>query len=117
MNSKLIEELTDQMEKDRGWVDEDAYYKMNLLIEEVGELAREVRRRETGRLRPDEDDTVDNRDDLELEVGDVLFSLISVSNHYKISLDRAFLAKLNDLKRRYNSSIPIPGYEEINSNK
>lgn len=112
MKTRLLEELTDEMEQDRGWINETAYYKMNLLIEEVGELAREVRRKETGRLRPDEDDTLDNGDELELEIGDVLFSLISVSNHYNISLDKAFLAKLNDLKSRFNSNLSIPVYED-----
>jgi NTP pyrophosphatase (non-canonical NTP hydrolase) len=65
---------------------------MMLLTEEVGELAREVRRMENGRQRPDEVDP-DREVTLEHmaeEIGDILFPLIKIAAYYGIPLQKAF---------------------------
>ncbi len=56
------------------------------LVEEVGELARELNHRHgPKRKRTDEPDQ-----DLALEMGDVLFVLIALANEQKIDLTAAF---------------------------
>jgi NTP pyrophosphatase (non-canonical NTP hydrolase) len=56
------------------------------LVEEVGELAREVNHRYGSKpKRPDEGDA-----DLALELGDVLFVLIALANEQGIDLQDAF---------------------------
>jgi NTP pyrophosphatase (non-canonical NTP hydrolase) len=56
------------------------------LVEEVGELAREVNHRYGPKpKRPDEDDA-----ELALELGDVLFVLIALANEQGIDLQDAF---------------------------
>ena len=56
------------------------------LVEEVGELARELNHRYGHKTRkPDEPDQ-----DLALEIGDVLFVLVALANEQRIDLTRAF---------------------------
>jgi NTP pyrophosphatase (non-canonical NTP hydrolase) len=56
------------------------------LVEEVGELAREMNHRFGHKpKRPDEPEQ-----DLSLELADVLFVLIAIANSQKIDLDEAF---------------------------
>lgn len=56
------------------------------LVEEVGELARELNHRQGHkRKRPDEAEA-----DLALELADILFVLIAIANEQKIDLDAAF---------------------------
>jgi NTP pyrophosphatase (non-canonical NTP hydrolase) len=58
------------------------------LVEEVGELARELNHRYGAKPRkPDEPDQ-----DLALEMGDVLFVLVALANEQGIDLSEAFLA-------------------------
>jgi NTP pyrophosphatase (non-canonical NTP hydrolase) len=54
------------------------------LAEEVGELAREINDREGHKKKH-----TPNQDDLTLELGDTLFSLICIANHYHIDLSKA----------------------------
>lgn len=56
------------------------------LVEEVGELARELNHRYGHKTRkPDEPEQ-----DLALEIGDVLFVLVALANEQRIDLTRAF---------------------------
>jgi NTP pyrophosphatase (non-canonical NTP hydrolase) len=56
------------------------------LVEEVGELAREINHRHGSKpKRPDEDDA-----EIALELGDVLFVLIALANEQGIDLEDAF---------------------------
>lgn len=98
---KQVEETSYELEERLGWLDQDPYYAMNLFVEEVGEMAKEIRKIETGRLRPDEPVKVTSKEDLILEMGDVLFSLTKFSNYYKIPLKDAFLAKMAEMQERY----------------
>ena len=66
------------------------------LVEEVGELAREINHRfGTKPKRPEESDS-----ELELELGDVLFVLITLANSQGIDLDRAFERVLSKYEER-----------------
>ena len=66
------------------------------LVEEVGELAREINHRfGTKPKRPEESDS-----ELELELGDVLFVLITLANSQGIDLGRAFERVLSKYEER-----------------
>ena len=56
------------------------------LIEEVGELAREVNHRFGSKLKRDDEDARE----LELEIADVLFVLLCLANERGIDLNAAF---------------------------
>ena len=73
------------------------------LMEEIGEMSREVRRLEDGRERPDE--TEDNREEirnhLAEEIGDILFPLVKIAHHYNITLEEAFQRHEEKMYERY----------------
>lgn len=60
------------------------------LVEETGELARELNDREGFKKKREEDDT-----NLGLELADLLFSLTCIANYYHIDLEAAFKDVLN----------------------
>ena len=65
------------------------------LVEEVGELAREINYREKiKKKKPSEPEG-----DLGLEIADILFSLICLANHYKIDLE----SKFREVMEKYSS--------------
>lgn len=73
------------------------------LMEEIGEMSREVRRLEDGRERPDE--TEENREEivshLAEEIGDILFPLVKIAHHYSITLEDAFRKHEEKMAERY----------------
>jgi NTP pyrophosphatase (non-canonical NTP hydrolase) len=77
---------------------------LGLLTEEVGELAREVRRMENGRQRPDEEEPNpdDIREHMAEEIGDILFPLIKIAAYYNITLEKAFKNHLDKMAKRYS---------------
>lgn len=56
------------------------------LMEEVGELAREINHREKFKKKKE----TEPKGDIGLEIADVLFSLICLANHYKVDLETKF---------------------------
>ena len=56
------------------------------LMEEVGELSREINHRFGSKPKRDDEEPAE----LELEIADILFVLISLANQQGIDLDRAF---------------------------
>ena len=75
-----------------GWISrfEEGYWPplaiLARLIEEVGELAREVNHRFGAKPKRDDEDPRE----LELEIADVLFVLLCLANERGIDLDAAF---------------------------
>jgi NTP pyrophosphatase (non-canonical NTP hydrolase) len=66
------------------------------LVEEVGELARELNHRHGHKpKKPEEPDQ-----DLALELADVLFVLLTLANEQKIDLESAFLKVLDKYEAR-----------------
>jgi NTP pyrophosphatase (non-canonical NTP hydrolase) len=59
------------------------------VVEETGELAREINHREGYKKKREPDST-----ELGLELADVFFSLVCIANYYHIDLDAAFKAVL-----------------------
>ena len=56
------------------------------LVEEVGELAREINAKEKIKKKKG----MESEGDIGLEMADILFSLICLANHYKIDLESKF---------------------------
>lgn len=56
------------------------------LVEEVGELAREINARERIKKKKE----TETEKDIGLEMADILFSLICLANHYRIDLESKF---------------------------
>ena len=82
----------------RNWYQYDVFIRSNFLIEEVGELAQAIRKREIGRDRPDElfQSDVENLEDIKEELGDVLDNIFILADKYGISMEEiAQLIKKN----------------------
>ncbi|MCP4762997.1 MAG: nucleotide pyrophosphohydrolase [archaeon] len=56
------------------------------VTEELGEVAREINHLEKIKIKKDSED----KTHLDVELGDILFSIICIANHYDINLDNAF---------------------------
>ncbi|MBS7649682.1 nucleotide pyrophosphohydrolase [Candidatus Bathyarchaeota archaeon] len=65
------------------------------LMEEVGELAREINAREKIKKKKD----MEPQKDIGLEIADILFSLICLANSYNINLE----VKLKEVIEKYTS--------------
>jgi NTP pyrophosphatase (non-canonical NTP hydrolase) len=85
-------EISEAQQRVDAWITrfEEGYWppmaNLARLVEEVGELARELNHQFGSKpKRPDEPDA-----ELELEIGDVLFVLITLANSQGIDLDKAF---------------------------
>ena len=78
---------------------EEGYWRplsmLAALIEEVGELAREINHREGFKKKRTHDNA-----DLGLELADTLYSLICIANYYHIDMDEAFKAVLEKYSER-----------------
>ena len=56
------------------------------LVEEIGELGREINNIQGYKKKKQMSDSA-----LELELGDIIFSLICLANYFKIDLEKAFI--------------------------
>ena len=65
------------------------------ITEEVGELAREINHREGYKKKRQPKGS-----DLELELADVLFSIICIANYYQVDLNKAFKAVMEKYTKR-----------------
>lgn len=65
------------------------------LMEEVGELAREINHREKIKKKKE----TEPKEDIGLELADVLFSLICLANHYGVDLEEKF----KEVMEKYSS--------------
>ncbi len=66
------------------------------LQEEMGELAETIKHLEG--FKPYKKIPEDN---LEKELGDSLFSLLCIANHYGVSIEDAFVKKVGEYKKRF----------------
>jgi NTP pyrophosphatase (non-canonical NTP hydrolase) len=89
--------------KERGWDKRPVEHKMLLLTEEVGEVAKALRKElQVGSPKPD------NTDHLAEELIDVLNYLADIANEYDIDLDQAFRNKWQKNATRSWESSPTP---------
>ena len=93
--------LKDAQEMIDGWINkfEEGYWPplsmLAAMVEEVGELSRIINALE-GYKKPKENENMQN---LEEEIGDVLFSLICIANYYKIDLSKSLISVI----KKYNA--------------
>ncbi len=80
----------------RGWDRDSALEKFLLLTEEVGELAKEIRK--ASGLYTERGKKI--KIELSLEMADVLNYLLDIANHYGIDLEKAFWEKERINKKR-----------------
>ncbi len=86
---KDLQHYLDEVCQERGWTKDGPSEKFVLFIEEVGELAKAMRK--TAGLYEEQ---AKQRDiSLEEEFADVLSYLLDLANTYQVDLERAFRAK------------------------
>jgi NTP pyrophosphatase (non-canonical NTP hydrolase) len=86
---KDLQHYLDEVCQERGWTKDSPSEKFVLFIEEVGELAKAMRK--TAGLY---EERAKQRDmSLEEEFADVLSYLLDLANAYRIDLEKAFRAK------------------------
>lgn len=86
---KDLQHYIDEVCKERGWVKDSYAEKFLLFTEEVGELAKAMRR-EAGLY---EEKAKQQQSELDEEFADVLSYLLDLANLYQIDLETAFREK------------------------
>jgi NTP pyrophosphatase (non-canonical NTP hydrolase) len=84
-----LQKYIDEVCKERGWVKDTYSEKFLLFIEEVGELAKAMRK--TAGLYDEK--SKQKHLELEEEFADVLSYLLDLANYFQIDLERAFREK------------------------
>jgi len=96
-----IREMQNHMDmfvKKHGWDKDDIYKKFLLFSEEIGELAKEIRKSEKLYM----EDAKENSKDLEGEFADVLNYVLDLANHMNVDLEKAYRDKNQaNLKREW----------------
>lgn len=83
-----VQEYIKQVVKHRGFDKQSVDHEFRMLVEEVGELAKALRKHNGGFIADDSEDH-----NLEHECADVLWMLICVCNSMGIDLEKALRAK------------------------
>lgn len=65
------------------------------VVEEVGELSREINHRKGYKKKRNADDA-----DLGLKLADLLFSLVCIANYYQVNLEEAVKAAMEKYTKR-----------------
>src|SRR5437867_12395715 len=84
-----LQKYIDEVCKERGWVKDTYAEKFLLFTEEVGELAKAIRK--TAGLY--EEKARQKQVELEEEFADVLSYLLDLANYFRIDLEKAFREK------------------------
>ncbi len=82
--------------KEKGWAYWTPHEILVRLMEEAGELARLVNHQ----FGPKKKKSTEVEQDLEDEVGDILYTLISLANSQNLDLDRAIRKSLDKVSSR-----------------
>ena len=93
MKLKTMQDWFTEFARNKGWMDKGGTEDINFLCEEAGEVAREVRRHESGRHAHAENEIMtkeEMRVKLAEEIGDVLQVLSVIASRYDITLEEAF---------------------------
>ena len=95
-------ELTEAQDQVDAWISqfEEGYWppltNLARLVEEVGELARELNHRFGSKTKRSDEAA----QDLALELGDILFVLLCIANEQGIQMDSAFRAVMEKYRSR-----------------
>lgn len=93
---KDIQIYVQELETERGFLDQEAEHKCLLLGEEIGELFKAIRKYHT-KLRID---PASNVGTIEEELADILIYISAIANKFDIDLEHAFRAKEEVNKKR-----------------
>ena len=91
-----IQEYVNQLERERGFAEQNPLQKCLLLGEEVGELFKAVRKYDSN-LRIDSNSKIGT---IEEELADILIYICAIANKYNIDLEKAFREKEEQNKTR-----------------
>lgn len=83
------------------WIKENGGYweplaMLAAITEEVGEVAREINHLEKIKTKKE----TEKKKNLDIELGDLLFSIFCLSNHYKINLGEAYGRSMEKYAKR-----------------
>jgi len=96
MSLKIIQKQVD------GWINQDkiGYFKpleiMARLMEEVGELAREINHK----FGPKKKKATEEKKEIGDEIADIIFTLVCLANSLDINLDESFERMMDKLRTR-----------------
>ena len=76
-------------------VNHDVNHTMMHLIEEIGELAKQINNKNIRHIEQD-------KANIEEELADILLLTIRLANIYNVDTERAIIGKINKLKQRHN---------------
>ena len=98
LSIREMQEHTKILVETHGWEKDSIYKKFLLFSEEIGELAKEIRKSEKLYM----EDSKDNSKDLEGEFADVLNYLLDMANHMNVDLEKVYRDKNEiNLKRKW----------------
>lgn len=92
---KNFQQYVRNLVKERGFEHENILEIFMLLNEEIGEMAKAIRKRINIKT-----DSNSHKPDLELEIADVFIYLLDICNHFDINLEKAFRDKEKINKKR-----------------
>ncbi len=92
---KDLQIYVNELEKERGFIDQNTLQKCLMLGEEVGELFKAVRKQENIKI-----DTNSKVGLVDEELADILIFVFSIANRYGIDLEKAFRDKEEINKKR-----------------
>lgn len=92
-----LQQYVDEMERERGFIDQSALQTTLLLTEEVGELAKVVRKSHAG-MRTDSSRQYE--DDAASEIANIFLVATAVANRLGVDIEDAIRAKEEKNKRR-----------------
>ena len=84
--------MVDKFRKERGWDGKNPFVSVAYIMEELGELAREVLFRHTNRGQYKREDQVIGS--MEEEIADVFYWVLVLSSDLDIDLEKALLKKM-----------------------
>ncbi|MFX1520023.1 MAG: MazG nucleotide pyrophosphohydrolase domain-containing protein [Promethearchaeota archaeon] len=99
MELEELQKIVDEFIKEIGGYWEDSII-LARCIEELGEIAHVLQLLKGFRPIPKEDSSIDFEAELELEIGDLLFVLISLANKRNINLEETLLSVIEKYRRR-----------------
>jgi NTP pyrophosphatase (non-canonical NTP hydrolase) len=96
----LVKDFLDKMGPEWTLID-NRFYIVTHMMEEIGEVARNVTYLELGRRNKN---PMKVKRELARELGDVLYHIFKLAIAYDIDLETAFLTRIEELQNRFGSN-------------
>jgi len=98
---KMIKNFLDEMPPNWTLI-HNRFYIFTHMLEEIGEVARNITYLELKRRNKDFEET---RSELAKELSDVLYHIFKIAIAYEIDLEKAFLTRINEIRRRFKNKM------------